>query len=344
MKLIIVFLTLTLANNLFSQNLYTKDNVDIGERSVFIETCITGANQRFINVNGIEIDAYSYCSCMGDNLIPSITSTELMDAIQNNKVAELVTNETNFGILMNCVENNIELKDDYKFNDAPLNDITQKVAITVCVQEILSDPENLEFWTPELANQYCDCAISKIYALGYTYKDILELELEDGASFNEIVVPCINDIVSLFDALDFSNTYIPSDIIGSKTSSKVELTDYLGQGYKVKISMNGVTKYYLLDTGASDLIINEEVERELIKNGTIKDGSYVGFNTYAMANNEEIEARVVLVDNIKIGDYTLNNVYVAIIDNGALLCGTGLLDKFKKWEVNKENKLLILYK
>jgi predicted aspartyl protease len=50
------------------------------------------------------------------------------------------------------------------------------------------------------------------------------------------------------------------------------------------------------------------------------------------------------VDNITIGDYVLNNVVIAVIDEGSLLCGKSFLDKFKKWELDKENNFLILYK
>jgi len=343
--LIITLFSLLLSNSLLSQKIYTKDHVEIGERSMFIEACVNGAKETLINVNGIEIDTYSYCSCMSDNLIPAITSVELMDAAQNDKLAELITNDDNLKILMKCVENNFQINDDYIFQDTPLKDLSQTAAIKVCVTEIMSDPENLDFWTNEIATQYCECAITKVYSMGYTYKDILEIEMEDGESYNEIIVPCINDILAMYGIDNFSNTYTPSDISGSKAnSSKVELIDYLGQGYKVKISINGVSKYYLFDTGASDLVINTEIELALIKNGALKDENYVGYNSYLMANNEEVEARVVVLDNVKIGDYTLNNVYVAIIDDGALLCGKGLLDKFKKWEVNKESKLLILYK
>ena len=63
-----------------------------------------------------------------------------------------------------------------------------------------------------------------------------------------------------------------------------------------------------------------------------------------MANNEKVEGQMVKVDNITIGDFTLNNVIIGIIDGGSLLCGKSFLDKFKKWEIDEKNKVLILYK
>ena len=65
---------------------------------------------------------------------------------------------------------------------------------------------------------------------------------------------------------------------------------------------------------------------------------------YTLANNQTVKGNMVKVDNIVIGDYTLNNVVIAIIDEGSLLCGKSFLDKFKKWEIDRQNNVLILYK
>jgi predicted aspartyl protease len=65
---------------------------------------------------------------------------------------------------------------------------------------------------------------------------------------------------------------------------------------------------------------------------------------YTLANNQTINAQLVKIDHVVIGDYTLNNVVIAIIDEGSLLCGKSFLDKFKKWEIDKPNNVLILYK
>ena len=105
-----------------------------------------------------------------------------------------------------------------------------------------------------------------------------------------------------------------------------------------------MTKYYLFDTGASDLIINRDTERELLLNGVLKKENYLNKTEYTLANNQTVKAQKVKLDNIIIGDYTLNNVIIAIIDEGSLLCGKSFIDKFKKWEIDKQNNVLILYK
>ena len=72
--------------------------------------------------------------------------------------------------------------------------------------------------------------------------------------------------------------------------------------------------------------------------------SYVGKDFYLLANNEKVEADIVLVNNLKIGNYTLNNVYIAIIDDGGMLCGKGLFDKFRTWEFEEDKNRIIVYK
>ncbi len=76
----------------------------------------------------------------------------------------------------------------------------------------------------------------------------------------------------------------------------------------------------------------------------MKKEDYLSKTEYTLANNKTVKGQKIKVNNIVIGDYTLNNVIIAIIDEGSLLCGKSFLDKFKKWEIDKQNNVLILYK
>ena len=78
------------------------------------------------------------------------------------------------------------------------------------------------------------------------------------------------------------------------------LPNFICLRIKIKISISGVSKYYLFDTGASDLIIDRDTERELLLNGVLKRENYLGKTQYTTANNQIMEAQVVKVDNITI--------------------------------------------
>jgi len=327
-----------------TQILKTKDGIEVGSRQDFITTCVNGVNMKTLHIHGVEIDTYTYCSCISDKLIPTLNSEEIIEAAEKNEMEELFLKKENLGIIRECYEGTFTIEDDFKFKDIDSGGMNQKVATKYCVDAIMNGPIDGTEWTLEIAEEYCNCAISKMYVEGYTYKDILEIESEDSEAFNEIAVPCINDIMKSQALLEPSNSYMPADIIGSDLSSKVSLLDYLGQGYKVKIQIDGVTKYYLFDTGASDLLINNDLERELLLNGSLKKEDYIGTKVYTLADNKTVEAKLVRLSNVVIGDYTVNNVTAALLVEGSLLCGKGFLDKFRKWELDKDKKLLILYR
>jgi clan AA aspartic protease (TIGR02281 family) len=335
---------MTLTLDCAAQVVKSKDGVSLGKRSEFISACTKAADKKIMTINGLEIESYKYCACVCDNLIPIINSWEIERAVKENKMNELFLKEKNLEILMKCLEGNIKINDDFKFGQTDNAELKKKIGIKSCVIEILNDKEMTEILTKELAEAYCECAINKLLSTGYTYKDIQQIEDENSSAFNEIAVPCISEILKTTEDFKSSNAYNINDIKGGSYRSLIPLTDYFGQGYKVKINIAGVSKYYLFDTGASDLIIDRDTERELLSNGALKKKNYLNNTEYTLANNQTIKAQMVKIDNIKIGDYTLNNVVIAIIDEGSLLCGKSFLDKFKKWEIDTQNNVLILYK
>jgi hypothetical protein len=328
----------------FGQIVKSKDGVSLGKRSEFISACTKGADKKLMNINGLEIETYKYCTCVCDNLIPTINSWEMEKAVKENKMIELFTKDKNLEILKKCLEGNFKINDDYKFGETDNSELQKKIGIKNCVNEIMSDDEMIGVWTKELAEEYCDCAINKLLTAGYTYKDILQIDDENSSTFNEVAVPCVSEVLKTKKEFKSSNTYNINDIKGGNYRSLIPLTDYFGKGYKVKITIAGVSKYYLFDTGASDLIIDRDTERELLLSGVLKRENYLNKTEYTLANNQTVKGNMVKVDNIVIGDYTLNNVVIAIIDEGSLLCGKSFLDKFKKWEIDRQNNVLILYK
>ena len=330
-----------------AQDVKTKDGIAIGKRSDFIKSCVKGANKKLMNFNGLEIETEKYCSCVCDNLIPQINSWEMQEAAKENKMTDLFMKDENFKILMSCLEGNYKISDDYSFDKAGDSEITVQSGIKNCVLELMSDPEAKEIWTEEMANQYCSCAIEKLFKSGYTYKDLKEIENENSPIYNEIALPCVTEVFNGSSTKNVSaskNTYEPTDISGGGKSSNVQLTDYLGKGFKIKITIDGVSRYYLFDTGATDLTIDSETERELLLNGTIKRADYIGEKEYELADGKTVTGQIVKVNNITIGDYTVKNVTIAVLKDGSLLCGKSFLDKFKKWELNKEDLKLVLYK
>jgi len=327
------------------QSRKTKDGISLGDRTDFISGCIKSANKKSINIHGVEINTLNYCSCIYDNLMPTLYNYEIKAAVKNKSMNTLFSNDKNLKILIDCYNKNSIVDPKLKFTE--LNDSTgigKKFAISTCVKGILEDSIKSKTWSRKNAVDYCTCAVENLYAKGYSFGDIENDPQQNNKLYNEIVAPCFN--LALKDGTEIENLtrYRPEDIVGKAFSSQVLLLDYLNQGYKIKISIAGKVKYYVFDTGASDLIINRDLERELLLSGILTKKSYLGTEDYTLANGQKVKVQLVRLDNVKIGDYIVNNVIAGISDGKTLLCGKGFLDKFRKWEFDTENKMLTLFK
>lgn len=340
----IFILSILFIKTSFGQDIKTKDGVSLGLRSALISGCAEKSESTMMDFNGVEVDALSYCSCVFDQLIPNINSWEFERAIREDRIDMLFQKEENLAILMQCVEPSLRFEDDYKFSAEDYGEFETSLGIKMCVNEVMTSKETQGHFSKTDAEAYCECAITELLKAGFTWKDVSQFEDENSQIFNEIFVPCLNNLTESSQVFGSSNTYRSSDIDGGEYRSVVPLINYLGIGYKLKISIGGVTNYYVFDTGASDLIINRDIERELLLNGSLRRESYLEKTEYTMANNEIVTAQLVKLDNVVIGGYTVNNVVIAIIDEGSLLCGKSLLDKFRDWNLDAKNEELILFR
>jgi len=344
-KLLIILLCLPIIS--FGQSVYSKDDVYLGDREKFITACVRSADEK-INLNGIDIETKSYCSCVCDQLMPELYSWEMEKAVKNDAMIELFTTDKNFKILLDCAVPNIKIEDNYNFGYKSFEEYSEteiSIGIKSCVFEAERDSELTELFTANQIYSYCSCAIEKLIREGYTMGQLNKIEDENSEAFNEITLPCIeNLLIEEGNSETFINEYIIDDISGNNYMTEIRLNNFLGNGYKIKINIDGVVKYFLFDTGATDLIIDSDMERELIFNGSIKKEDYLGEQEFVLADNSVVIGRVVRLNNVKIGDYIVDNVIVSVLDGGSLLCGLGLLDKFRKWDFIKDSKILKIYK
>lgn len=336
-------LSLLLNANCFTQVIKTKDGVPIGELKEIVEGCVATGAQQVMNINNVSFKIEDYCTCMASAVLPNLTGQELQSAMENNSFIDLMMRKDNLEIMMSCGKENITIQDDFTMKNDYKDPKYKDYIIHNCVNEIIQSQDSIPGMTHSIAEDICTCAITKMYDEDYNFGEISEIEDLNSVAFNEIIISCLPDEFVDYDKDFVKNQYIPNDIIGSPKTSTIELKNISGS-YKIKLSIEGETRYFLFDTGASDLIIDDKIENELIESGIIKPSSYIGEIKYEMANNETTTAKLVRLDNIKIGDYTINNVVVGIIKNGSLLCGTGLLDKFQKWDFDSKNATLTIYR
>jgi clan AA aspartic protease (TIGR02281 family) len=122
----------------------------------------------------------------------------------------------------------------------------------------------------------------------------------------------------------------------------IQLKKHPGGGYLIAGRVNdAVTVTFVLDTGASDVSIPENVARELERAG--KPIESLGTGTYVLADGSKVRKRRVLLRELTVGGQTVSNVAASISGSGSPpLLGQSFLSKFTSWTLDNERNLLIL--
>lgn len=122
---------------------------------------------------------------------------------------------------------------------------------------------------------------------------------------------------------------------------RIPLTNSFGS-YQLNGDINGIDINFILDSGASESIISEGLLYRL-QELSIDNISYLEKGYYILADGSEVYCERIRVKTMKIGDHTVNNVVFGIMptetDN---LLGKNVLDKYKRWSVNKRRNELTL--
>ena len=344
------FITITTTH---AQIIKTKDGVPIGYEQDFIKSCVEGFGyQKQLNrIAEIPLSAEQNCACFVQ-IFEQVYSWELLEAMQENNYEILFEKEENLEILMDCVaemeKQNPSIMENTNFSS--FTEFQEKVFLRECSKEIITIAQSelevvlTQHELENLADSICNCTLTNLIASGFSVYDFADEDLEHSSVYNEAVEPCfINALSDILGEHSF-NYYDKSDILGSASKSVVSLNDGIGGELKVKVNIAGYDKYFTLDTGASDMIINRHIERDLLLDGIIQRSDYLGEMQYILADNTIVTGQLVRINKVQIGDFIVNNVVVGVVDNASLLIGTSFLDKFRDWSLNRNTKELILYR
>ena len=301
-------------------NFYTKDGYNMGGVNTFV-SYLTKDKEK-LDIYGIKIDPVNFWQCIAEISIPTLTSVEIAKAIKKNDLSILFENQMDE--IMHCLEDGFSVGESY---------------IDLCIERYMLS----RLYSATESRQFCNCEYEKLKVKVNNYQDYKNYYEEIGdqnkPSYNEVILPCRNSVAKDNSA----NQYVSSDIEGFSDQSIIKLTPD-GTTFKIKLIINGVVRYLVFDTGASELVINSELENELIKNGSILKSDYVASKRFEIADGSVIEARGVRLGSLIMGGYKVKNVVAYITDEGGMLCGMGLMNKFQKWELDKQAKILTVYK
>jgi hypothetical protein len=304
-----------------NDSFFTKDGYDMGSRQSFIQKATGGVEN--LEVSGIKIDANKVWECITYKKIPTLNSDEIFRIVKKDIAKLFPTDENEVDELMSCVGDGFSIGESY---------------VGLCVERYIKAD-----FTEEESRRYCECEYEKLKDKVINYRAFKKYYSEIGDehkdSYNEVILPCRN----LVEKNKSNNSYVPGDIEGFSEESIIKLTPS-GTTFKIKLVIDGVSRYFIFDSGASELIINSDLEKELLDKKLITKSDYIEPKSFAIADGSIVNAKGVVLDNIVIGGYKVSDVVAYITDEGGMLCGMGLMNKFKNWEFDKEQSMLTIYK
>jgi clan AA aspartic protease (TIGR02281 family) len=115
--------------------------------------------------------------------------------------------------------------------------------------------------------------------------------------------------------------------------------------YHLPVELNGVvTLMFILDTGAAEMSLPQEVVQALIQGGTIGRDDFIESKVYVLADGTRVKSPRVIIHKVKIGNRVLHNVEATITDEGsALLLGQNLLEKIGSYTFDGNRQVLVLH-
>jgi clan AA aspartic protease (TIGR02281 family) len=130
----------------------------------------------------------------------------------------------------------------------------------------------------------------------------------------------------------------------AKNNTSISYITKKGNTYYVPVRINDtITLPFLLDTGASDLVIPVDVALTLMRAGALKRSDFIGQTSYRMANGSEEVSDVVVLRDVRVGDHMVRNVSASITPaQGEPLLGQSFLSKFGAVTVDYKRLILVL--
>lgn len=106
---------------------------------------------------------------------------------------------------------------------------------------------------------------------------------------------------------------------------------------------NAITRDFMVDSGASDVGIPEDVVATLMRARTIQDADFIGEKTYVLADGSRVQSKTFRIRSLKVGDRVLENVTGSVTSaKGSLLLGQSFLGRFKSVSINNTKHTLEL--
>jgi predicted aspartyl protease len=128
-----------------------------------------------------------------------------------------------------------------------------------------------------------------------------------------------------------------------KNQTKITISKNNGGVYEIPVIQNGVlTIKFIIDSGATEVLLSPDVAFTLIKTGTVKKADFLEGAEYQFADGSSAKSARFLLHSIKIGSKTITNVTCSIANSvdAPLLLGQSALHKLGAYKIDyKTNQI-----
>ncbi|HEX8278397.1 MAG TPA: retroviral-like aspartic protease family protein [Segetibacter sp.] len=312
--------------------IYTKDAKPILDRKQMVNNCLKGMNKDRSNSTALSI-----CQCQVDKIDWHFTAKQyrqftkggiidITGLVKSDSVLEKQLNAcyTNSGVSVLLQAEGFE-----------------KEFIENCKANLQKSTErNLD---ANKVQRFCSCQLNMVKSKKITDAEMETLSNPNSLLFYEMMYTCGNPFEDN-KTLDKGWTSTSANDIKGPESDTIKILTMNGMTY-VRIKTGSMIQFWLLDTGAADMLINKDMEETLKDEGLIGNNNYLGTAEYEMANGMIDTCRRYRMNNIQMGGYSLDNIIVAVTDKGKrIIAGKGLLNKFTNWVLNNKENTLVLSK
>lgn len=116
-----------------------------------------------------------------------------------------------------------------------------------------------------------------------------------------------------------------------------------GKTYLVTLKFGNLVKTYILDSGASDMSVDEETFQYFDNSNQLKIENRLTDAKYQLADGSMVQLKRIRIPAFSINDIIVKNIDATIVQNGKpLLLGKSFLDSFKSWKIDNEAQKLVV--
>ena len=133
------------------------------------------------------------------------------------------------------------------------------------------------------------------------------------------------------------------DIAAAAPTNEVRL-EKQGGTYTVPVVINNAIRLnFILDSGASDVLIAGDVFLTLVRTGTIKQSDFIGSQTYSLADGSKLKGARFTIHELKVGSQVATDVVASVGPvTGDLLLGLSFLSRFGTVTLDNNRHVLLL--